>query len=50
MAKAFILNAFALTERFDIVPSNTQGAALGYEIIGLSARPCTGNRWLILLR
>ena len=37
-AKAFCFNAFALTGRFDVVLSHTQGAALGYEIIGLSAR------------
>ena len=36
-AKALIINAFALG-RFAIFNPHTQGAALGYELIGLSAR------------
>ena len=37
-AKALIINAFAPTGRFDFVYPYTQGAALGYELIGLSTR------------
>ena len=37
-AKALIINAFALTGRFAIFNPYTQGAALGYVLIGLSAR------------
>ena len=37
-AKALIINAFALTGRFAIFYPYTQGAALGYVLIGLSAR------------
>ena len=37
-AKALIINAFALAGRFAIFNSYTQGAALGYVLIGLSAR------------
>ena len=37
-AKALIINAFALTGRFAISNPYTQGAALGYVLIGLSAR------------
>ena len=37
-AKALIINAFAPTGRFAIFNSYTQGTALGYELIGLSAR------------
>ena len=37
-AKALIINAFALAGRFVIVYPYTQGAALGYVLIGLSAR------------
>ena len=37
-AKALIINAFALTGRFAIFNPYTQGAALGYALIGLSAR------------
>ena len=37
-AKALIINAFALTGRFVVFNSYTQGAALGYVLIGLSAR------------
>ena len=37
-AKALIINAFALAGRFAIFNPHTQGAALGYELIGLSAR------------
>ena len=37
-AKALIINAFALAGRIAIFNSYTQGAALGYELIGLSAR------------
>ena len=37
-AKALITNAFALTGRFAIFNPYTQGAALGYVLIGLSAR------------
>ena len=37
-AKALIINAFALAGRFVIFNSYTQGAALGYVLIGLSAR------------
>ncbi|WP_308232000.1 hypothetical protein [uncultured Prevotella sp.] len=37
-AKALIINAFALTWRIAIFNSYTQGAALSYEPIGLSAR------------
>ena len=37
-AKALIINAFAPTGRFDSINPYTQGAALGYELIGLSAR------------
>ena len=36
-AKALIINAFALTGRFAIFNPYTQGAALGYALIGLSA-------------
>ena len=36
-AKALIINAFALAGRFVIFNSYTQGAALGYVLIGLSA-------------
>ena len=38
MAKALIINAFALTGRIAIFDPYTQGAALGYVLIGLSAR------------
>ena len=34
-AKALIINAFALAGRFAIFNPYTQGAALGYELIGL---------------
>ena len=37
-AKALIINAFALAGRFAIFNPYTQGAALGYVLIGLSAR------------
>ena len=37
-AKALIINAFALTGRFANFNPYTQGAALGYVLIGLSAR------------
>ena len=37
-AKALIINAFALAGRFVILNPYTQGAALGYVLIGLSAR------------
>ena len=37
-AKALIINAFAPVGRIAIFNSYTQGAALGYELIGLSAR------------
>ena len=37
-AKALIINAFALTGRIAVFNPYTQGAALGYELIGLSAR------------
>jgi len=37
-AKALIINAFALTGRFAFIYSSSQGVALGYELIGLSAR------------
>ena len=37
-AKALIINAFALTGRFTFINPYTQGAALGYVLIGLSAR------------
>ena len=37
-AKALIINAFALTGRIAIFNPYTQGAALGYVLIGLSAR------------
>ena len=37
-AKALIINAFAPTGRFAIFNPYTQGGALGYELIGLSAR------------
>ena len=37
-AKALIINAFAPAGRIAIFNSYTQGAALGYELIGLSAR------------
>ena len=37
-AKALIINAFALTGRFAFIYPYTQGAALGYVLIGLSAR------------
>ena len=36
-AKALIINAFALAGRFAIFNPHTQGAALGYELFGLSA-------------
>ena len=36
-AKALIINAFALAGRFAIFNPYTQGAALGYVLIGLSA-------------
>ncbi|MDY4644558.1 hypothetical protein [Prevotella sp.] len=39
-AKALIINAFALTGRFAIFNPYTQGAALGYVLLGLSARFC----------
>ena len=38
MAKALIINAFALAGRFAIFNPYTQGAALGYVLFGLSAR------------
>ena len=37
-AKALIINAFALAGRFAFINPYTQGGALGYELIGLSAR------------
>ena len=37
-AKALVINAFALTGRFAFIYPYTQGAALGYVLIGLSAR------------
>ena len=37
-AKALIINAFAPTGRFAFINPYTQGGALGYEFIGLSAR------------
>ena len=37
-AKALIINAFAPTVRFAFINPYTQGGALGYELIGLSAR------------
>ena len=37
-AKALVINAFALTGRFAFINPYTQGGALGYEFIGLSAR------------
>ena len=37
-AKALIINVFAPAWRIAIFNSYTQGAALGYELIGLSAR------------
>ena len=37
-AKALIINAFALTGRFAFINPYTQGSALGYVLIGLSAR------------
>ena len=37
-AKALIINAFALTGRFVFINPHTQGVALGYVLIGLSAR------------
>ena len=36
--KALIINAFALAGRFAIFNPYTQGAALGYLLLGLSAR------------
>ncbi len=36
-AKALVINAFALTGRFAFINPYTQGAALGYVLIGLSA-------------
>ena len=37
-AKALIINAFALTGRSAFIYPYTQGATLGYVLIGLSAR------------
>ena len=37
-AKALIINAFALAGRFVFINPYTQGVALGYVLIGLSAR------------
>ena len=37
-AKALIINAFAPTGRFAFINPYTQGGALGYVLIGLSAR------------
>ena len=37
-AKALVINAFALTGRFAFINPYTQGAALGYVLIRLSAR------------
>ncbi|WP_297225764.1 hypothetical protein [uncultured Prevotella sp.] len=37
-AKALIINAFAPTGRSAFINPYTQGDALGYELIGLSAR------------
>ena len=37
-AKALIINAFALTGRLLFINSYPQGTALGYVLIGLSAR------------
>ena len=37
-AKALVINAFALAGRFAIFNPYTQGAALGYVLLGLSAR------------
>ena len=37
-AKALIINAFALTGRSAFIYPYTQGGALGYVLIGLSAR------------
>ena len=36
--KSLIINAFAPTGRFAFINPYTQGGALGYELIGLSAR------------
>ena len=45
-AKALIINAFAPTGRFAFINPYTQGGALGYELIGLSARII--DSWLYL--
>ena len=37
-AKALIINAFAPTGRFAFINPYTQGGALGYVLLGLSAR------------
>ena len=37
-AKALVINAFAITGRFAFINPYTQGAALGYVLIRLSAR------------
>ena len=37
-AKALIVNAFALAGRCVIINPSTQGVALGYVLVGLSAR------------
>ena len=37
-AKALIINAFALAGRFAVFNPYTQGATLGYVLLGLSAR------------
>ena len=37
-AKALIINAFAPKGRFAFINPYTHGGALGYELIGLSAR------------
>ena len=37
-AKALIINAFALAGRCVIINPSTQGVALGYVLVGLSAR------------
>ena len=37
-AKALIINDFALAGRFVFINPHTQGVALGYVLIGLSAR------------
>ena len=48
-AKALIINAFALAGRFAIFNPYTQGAALGYVLIGPSARIIDLSHALLLL-